>query len=105
MDTTEADSSAGVSCAAAYGSEVDLALLRAMRRNRELMNQYKRWPETVAALKKELAWGCEAFIENNEAGMVRLTARMMDNLEPLPEWGNPQNVKTQQPRNEAPDHE
>lgn len=76
-------------------SAVETALLLAMRRNRVLMDGYKHWPKTVAALKEELVWGCEAFVENNEDGMVRVTKRMMDNLEPLPEWDDPQNAVPQ----------
>jgi hypothetical protein len=72
-------------------SAAELALLRAMQHNRKLVGQYTRWPKTVALLKQELAWACDAFVENDEARMERLAERMMSNLEALPEWGSPPN--------------
>jgi hypothetical protein len=67
-------------------SEIETALLRAMRRNHELVKQYHKAPATVEALKDEIRRGAVAFAEADERSMEWLTRRMNENLEALPEW-------------------
>jgi hypothetical protein len=64
-------------------SEVEAALMRAMRRNQDLREQYRGQQPADKNLTDEIEWALDAFMRRDTDRMARLTDRMNDNLPPM----------------------